>query len=106
VARIAGKSQALHSATLEGGSAAFARVPSVATGGKTGTAQAITADGRYSPAEYVTLFAGFFPVENPKYVVIVAVDQATLPPKLNSGGLVAAPIFAEITKKISTLPSK
>ena len=98
--------KALHSATLEGGSAAFARVPSVATGGKTGTAQAVTPDGRYSPAEYVTLFAGFFPVENPKYVVIVAVDQATLPPKLNYGGLVAAPIFAEIAKKISTLPSK
>jgi cell division protein FtsI (penicillin-binding protein 3) len=83
----------------------MAKVEGVSVGGSTGTAQAITPKGEYSPSQYVTMFAGFFPVQHPKYVVIVVVDEADLPPNLNYGGLVAAPIFAEITKKISSLPS-
>jgi len=47
--------------------------------------------------------AGFFPMDNPKYVIVVVVDQADLPPEKNYGGLVAAPIFSEIAGKISKL---
>jgi cell division protein FtsI/penicillin-binding protein 2 len=52
------------------------------------------------------MFSGFFPVENPKYVVLVVIDRAKLPPNINYGGLVAAPMFAEIVKKISELPNR
>ena len=72
-------------------------------GGKTGTSQAITPDGHYATDKYVTSFAGFFPVEKPRYVCVVVVDQADLKPEVNYGGLVAAPIFSDIAKKILAL---
>jgi len=85
------------------GTAPLARVDGVTVGGKTGTAQAVTADGHYAHDKYWTMFAGFFPVKDPKYVVVVVVDQADLPPEKNYGGLVAAPIFSEIAGKILKL---
>jgi len=97
--------KALESNVIDGGSS-LAKVDGIAVGGMTGTAQAVTSDGEYSPDQYVTMFSGFFPVENPKYVVLVVIDQAKLPPNINYGGLIAAPIFAEIAKKISELPNR
>lgn len=82
------------------GTAPLARVAGVTVGGKTGTAQAISPKGGYLPDQYWTMFVGFFPVEDPKYVITVVVDEADLPPEKNYGGLVAAPIFAEIATKI------
>jgi cell division protein FtsI (penicillin-binding protein 3)/stage V sporulation protein D (sporulation-specific penicillin-binding protein) len=52
------------------------------------------------------MFAGFFPVKHPRYVVVVVIDKADLPPDRNYGGLVAAPIFSEIAKKIASLPNR
>jgi cell division protein FtsI/penicillin-binding protein 2 len=49
------------------------------------------------------MFVGFFPVEDPKYVITVVVDEASLPPEKNYGGLVAAPIFSEVATKILAL---
>jgi cell division protein FtsI/penicillin-binding protein 2 len=88
----------------EGGSA-LAKVEGISVGGMTGTAQAVTPQGEYSPDQYVTMFAGFFPVERPQFVVLVVIDRADVPPKINFGGLIAAPIFSEIAKKISLLPN-
>jgi hypothetical protein len=34
------------------------------------------------------------------------IDQAKVPTNINYGGLIAAPIFAEIVKKISELPNR
>lgn len=97
--------KALESNVIDGG-ASLAKVEGIAVGGMTGTAQAVTPEGKYSPDQYVTMFSGFFPVEHPKYVVLVVIDQAKLPPNINYGGLVAAPMFAEIVKKISELPNR
>jgi cell division protein FtsI/penicillin-binding protein 2 len=97
--------KALESNVIDGGSS-LAKVNGIAVGGMTGTAQAVTPEGEYSPDQYVTMFSGFFPVENPKYVVLVVIDRAKLPPNINYGGLVAAPMFAEIVKKISELPNR
>jgi cell division protein FtsI (penicillin-binding protein 3) len=96
--------KALESNVIDGG-ASLAKVEGIDVGGMTGTAQAVTPEGKYSPDQYVTMFSGFFPVEHPKYVVLVVIDQAKLPPNINYGGLIAAPIFAEIAKKISSLPA-
>jgi cell division protein FtsI/penicillin-binding protein 2 len=60
----------------------------------------------YYADKFNTMFAGFFPVEKPRFVVVVVVDQADLPPEKNYGGLVAAPIFSSIASQISKLPSK
>jgi cell division protein FtsI/penicillin-binding protein 2 len=97
---------ALEKTVSDQGTAPLARVNGVAVGGKTGTAQAITADGHYARDKYWTMFAGFFPVKDPNYVVVVVVDQADLPPEKNYGGLVAAPIFSEIAGKILKIGNK
>ena len=44
-------------------------------GGKTGTAQKVE-NGEYSHSKYVTSFFGFTPVKNPKYAVLVVIDEA------------------------------
>ena len=85
------------------GTAPLARVEGVTVGGKTGTSQAITPGGKYAEDQFVTSFAGFFPVDHPKYVCVVVVDQAELKPEVNYGGLVAAPIFSEIAGKIMAI---
>ena len=83
------------------GTAPLAHVNGVSVGGKTGTAQAISPKGGYLADQYWTMFAGFFPVNHPKYVVVVVVDEADISPEKNYGGLVAAPIFSKIAGEIS-----
>jgi len=78
------------------GTAPQAAVKGVTVGGKTGTSQVILPGGHFSENQYVTLFAGFYPVEKPRVVCVVVVDQAQVPPECNFGGLIAAPIFSKI----------
>ena len=85
------------------GTAPLAHVNGVSVGGKTGTAQAISSKGEYLNDQYWTMFAGYFPVNHPKYVVTVVVDEADISPEKNYGGLVAAPIFSKIAGDISKL---
>lgn len=57
--------------------------------------------GHYSTKRYVASFAGFFPVEKPKYSCIVVIHD----PKKEKGyygATVAAPVFREIAEKIYT----
>jgi len=61
--------------------------------GKTGTAQKVV--GReYAEGKYVVSFIGYAPVEDPKIVVYVVVDEPNDP--YAGGGSVAAPVFKEI----------
>jgi cell division protein FtsI/penicillin-binding protein 2 len=94
---------ALQKTVSPDGTAPLARVAGVTVAGKTGTVQAISHKGGYLPDQYWTLFAGFFPVDHPRYVVVVVVDEADLPHEKNFGGLVAAPIFSDIASQISAL---
>ena len=64
-------------------------------GGKTGTLHKTKATGGYADSRYVSLFAGLSPVDNPRLVTIVVVDE---PSDGNYfGGVVAAPVFSEVT---------
>jgi cell division protein FtsI (penicillin-binding protein 3) len=74
------------------GTAPGARIPGYRVAGKTGTAYKIK-DGRYV-RDYVASFVGFAPVSDPRIVVAVMVDEPTFQ---HYGGLVAAPVFADIT---------
>ncbi len=62
-------------------------------GGKTGTAQKVK-DGRYAPGAYVSSFIGFAPVDAPRIVTFVALDEPT---NKYYGGTVAGPVFSEVT---------
>ncbi|CAM4509116.1 penicillin-binding protein 2B [Paenibacillus endophyticus] len=64
--------------------------------GKTGTAQKVE-NGIYSTNKFVVSFIGYAPVDNPKIVVYIVVDEPNDP--LVGGGRVAAPAFKQIVLK-------
>lgn len=71
-----------------------ARIDMVDVAGKTGTAQKVDqSTGRYGD-DVIASFVGFFPVEEPQYLVYVVIDEPKAKPAY--GGNVAAPIFREI----------
>jgi penicillin-binding protein 2B len=73
-----------------------AYIPGYRIAGKTGTAQKVI-DGKYSADKYVVSFMGYAPVDDPKIVLYVIVDE---PQKEQAGGAsVAAPIFKDIMGK-------
>ncbi|MDB6049855.1 MAG: peptidoglycan glycosyltransferase [Pseudomonas sp.] len=72
-----------------------ARVPSYHVAGKSGTARK-TASGTkgYEENAYRSLFAGFGPTSNPRYAIVVVIDE---PGKAGYfGGLVSAPVFSKV----------
>lgn len=56
------------------GSAKKANVPGYRIGGKTGTAEKVV-NGRYSHERRLTSFIGAFPMEAPRYVLLVMLDE-------------------------------
>jgi cell division protein FtsI (penicillin-binding protein 3) len=65
--------------------------------GKTGTAQKVDpATGAYSKTKYVGSFAGFAPINDPQFAVVVILDSAV---GLHQGGQVSAPIFQRIMQQ-------
>ena len=66
-------------------------------GGKTGTAQKYE-DGHIAQGKYVSSFVGFAPVDNPRYVVAMIVDEPG--GYMYYGSLVAAPYAGAVFEKI------
>ncbi|NBB77689.1 MAG: PASTA domain-containing protein [Bacteroidetes bacterium] len=86
----------LEQVVTEDGTAGWADVEGLRIAGKTGTAQKYE-DGRYR-TRYRASFVGFFPVEDPKYTVLVLLDE----PKTSIyGGFTAGSIFKEIAIRLS-----
>ena len=84
-------------AVVAEGTGKLARIPGVAIGGKTGTAQThefkSDAERKRRDQDHAW-FAGFAPLEEPQVVVVVFAEKAGL------GGQVAAPIAREIFKAV------
>jgi cell division protein FtsI (penicillin-binding protein 3) len=76
-----------------GGTATRAAVANYTVAGKTGTAKKATSGG-YSDKRYQSVFAGIIPAKSPRLAMVVMVDE----PREGDyyGGLVAAPVFAEV----------
>jgi len=85
----------LHAVTGDEGTARKARVPGYLVGGKTGTVHKVGPQG-YIADQYVAWFAGVAPVENPRIVTVVVIND----PKGDAygGGAVAAPVFSAVTQ--------
>lgn len=78
----------------ERGTAPQASIAGFQAAGKTGTAQKVDPETRrYSRSKYVALFVGFVPVEDPKLVCLVMIDE---PKGSVYGGVVAAPVFRQV----------
>ncbi|MCS6829095.1 MAG: penicillin-binding transpeptidase domain-containing protein, partial [bacterium] len=85
-------------AVVDDGTGKLAEVDGYTTAGKTGTAQKVIPGRRgYAPGRYVASFVGFAPADEPRIVVLVAVDE---PRHGYFGGTVAAPAFARITERV------
>lgn len=84
---------------VQQGSGKKAGVEGYHIGGKTGTAQKFE-NGHIAAGKYVSSFVGFFPVESPKYLTLVIVDE---PQGAYYGSVVAAPVAGEIFQGIISL---
>src|SRR4030095_494943 len=61
---------------VESGTGHFAAIPGYGVGGKTGTAQKLDpATGRYSRAPGVLSFVGFAPADDPRFTMLVMLDE-------------------------------
>ncbi len=87
-------SEMLGAVVTEGGTGVEAAIPGFRTAGKTATAQKVDPKtGKYSQEHYVASFAGFAPLESPRVVVSVVIDD---PMVGHYGGDVAGPVFRRI----------
>lgn len=82
---------------LEEGTGNKAALPGIRIGGKTGTAQKLDpATKRYAQHAFLAWFTGVAPIDDPRLVIVTMLDE----PQgfFHTGGLVAAPLFAEVAQ--------
>ena len=87
--------------TVNNSGIAKSKIPDVTMAGKTGTADIYdAAAGRYIPGDYTLTFAGMFPADKPKVIMVVYLQK----PKLSdSSTYVAAPLFRDIGSEVVAL---
>jgi cell division protein FtsI/penicillin-binding protein 2 len=90
---------ALKDVVSKQGTAQKAEVPGFRVAGKTGTAQKVNPRGGYMVGRYVTSFVGFMPADDPKFTLLVLLDDPTMKQGEAFGGTVAGPVFARIAEK-------
>jgi cell division protein FtsI (penicillin-binding protein 3) len=83
--------QILHLVTMSGGTAPRAQTVGYSVGGKTGTAHKQEGHG-YAANKYRGVFVGMAPIEQPRIVVAVMIDEPSAGHYF--GGDVAAPVFS------------
>ncbi|WP_298039274.1 penicillin-binding protein 2 [uncultured Microbacterium sp.] len=70
-------SRILENVSVQGGLSDSIKVPGYRVATKTGTAQVPDGNGGYKDGIYFTSMAGFAPVDDPEYVVVVTLDEPT-----------------------------
>jgi cell division protein FtsI (penicillin-binding protein 3) len=86
----------LTAVTEEGGTAVEASIPGFRVAGKTSTAQKVDpATGKYSSEKYTAVFTGFVPVDRPRIVVSVVLDEPMIG---RYGGDLAGPVFRRVAE--------
>jgi cell division protein FtsI (penicillin-binding protein 3) len=86
----------LLASVVEEGTGHNAAVEGYRVGGKTGTANKLDENGRYTNITRAS-FVGMAPIDDPKVVVAVMVDAPDYDHR--TGGLAAAPVFAQIMEQ-------
>jgi cell division protein FtsI (penicillin-binding protein 3) len=88
------------------GTASLAEVPGYEVAGKTGTADKPRRSGGYYDDKVINTFASIFPASDPKYVVLVTLDEpvdTTGTEPRRTAGWTAVPVTAEIIRRIAPL---
>jgi len=83
----------LESVVSDEGTGKFARIPGYRVAGKTGTSHRAQGGG-YAEDRYVSVFAGFAPVSDPRFAAVVVVHDPSA--GKHYGGAVAAPVFSSV----------
>ncbi len=86
----------LHIVSIKGGNETKAQTMGYSVGGKTGTAHKVEGKG-YASKKYRGFFVGIAPIDNPRIVVAVMVDEPTNGAYF--GGDVAAPVFSQTVQQ-------
>lgn len=91
---------------VQAGTSRKANVQGYKVGGKTGTAEKHSASGGYDRKRLVSSFVGAFPMDDPRYVIYIAIDE----PKgqkhsygYATAGWVAAPAFARTVSSVVSI---
>ncbi|MFB6291270.1 MAG: peptidoglycan D,D-transpeptidase FtsI family protein [Candidatus Bipolaricaulia bacterium] len=88
---------------VKGGTGQDAAIPGYEVSGKTGTAQK-PSKGGYAEGKYISSFAGYFPKDNPRYLVLIVMDEVGTRPVW--GGATAGRVFNEVgTRLIKSIDS-
>lgn len=88
------------------GTATAADVKGYDVGGKTGTADKPNAYGGYSRDKTISTFASFFPADDPKYVLVIVLDEPTATinnTAFRTAGLTAAPVVGKAIRRITPI---
>jgi len=86
---------------VERGTGMNTRFENIKIAGKTGTSEKAV-DGKYSTTKYIASFAGFFPYENPAYVMVIIFDEPDY--RYRFGSSSAVPTFKNVLEEMLTLP--
>ena len=88
------------------GTAKKAEASGYLVGGKTGTAEKVSASGRYLKKQNIVAFTAGFPMNNPRFVITVMIDN----PKgqkssfgYRTAGWVVAPVVSKIVSRIAPI---
>ncbi|MBY0562582.1 MAG: penicillin-binding protein 2 [Hyphomonadaceae bacterium] len=87
-------------AVVTQGTGRAADVPGLAVAGKTGTAEKLADDASYDEQRNFSSFAGVFPANDPRYVIVVALDDTRAGDR---GGVVAAPVAGRVLRRIAPM---
>ncbi|MGD9295046.1 MAG: penicillin-binding protein 2 [Roseobacter sp.] len=88
------------------GTASFGEVKGYAVAGKTGTADKPKRRGGYYDDKVIATFASIFPAHDPKYVLIVTLDEpvdTTGDEPRRTAGWTAVPVAAEMIRRVAPL---
>jgi len=84
---------------VESGTGQLANIQGLTVAGKTGTAQKLEPNGRYSHSRFIASFVGYGPVPDPRFVMAVSIDE---PRPQYFGGVVAAPVFRRVVEQLAS----
>lgn len=99
------KMRALLRLVVTHGTGKKADAPGYRIGGKTGTAEKIVS-GRYTGAAVVTTFAGVFPMDDPRYVVVAMLDDPKSTAEtfgFHTAGWNVAPVVSKVVSRIGPM---
>lgn len=84
------------------GTGYMAKLKDIAVGGKTGTSYK-NKNGKYDKNKIRTFFISIFPVDSPKYIMLVMLDEAVTKTGCNSSACTTVPVSTQIIKEIGSI---